>query len=153
MPMEPVRRGIDLAQNIAPRERADRTGNSSFQGAFREKLKQTQVAHFNERVDKALAQIEEVGARLNDSLTLVDLRKYKQAIAALFKDLTSRMVEVKTEMEWDSQAWEHRTLVTVRKVDDELEKLTQLVLTQEHDRLAILEKIGEIKGMLIDLRM
>jgi len=153
MPVERVRRGADVAQNLAPRERTDRPGNSSLQGTFRDQLKQTQVAHFNERVDKALAQIEEVGARLTESLTLVDLRKYKQAIASLFKDLTSRMVEVKTEMEWDSQAWEHRTLVTVRKVDADLEKLTQLVLAQEQDRLAILEKIGEIKGMLIDLRM
>ncbi len=153
MPVERVRRGADLTQNIAQRERADRPPNSSLHGTFRDHLKQSHVAHFNERVDKALAQIEEIGARLNDSLTLVDLRKYKQAIGALFKDLTTRMVEVKTEMEWDSQAWEHRTLVTVRKVDEELEKLTQLVLAQEHDRLAILEKIGEIKGMLIDLRM
>jgi len=153
MPVERVRRGADLTQNMAPRERTDRPGSSSLQGTFRDQLKHTQVTHFNERVDKALAHIEEIGVRLNESLTLVDLRRYKQAIASLFKDLTSRMVEVKTELEWDSQAWEHRTLVTVRKVDAELEKLTQLILTQEHDRLAILEKIGEIKGMLIDLRM
>ena len=56
-------------------------------------------------------------------------------------------------MEWDAQAWEHRTLVTVRKVNEDLEKLTEMVLAQEQDRLGILAKIDDIKGMLLDLRM
>ncbi|HLN60619.1 MAG TPA: DUF327 family protein, partial [Symbiobacteriaceae bacterium] len=74
-------------------------------------------------------------------------------IGSLLRDLTTNMVEVRTQMEWDAQAWEHRTLITVRKVNEDLEKLTEMVLAQEQDRLGILAKIDDIKGMLLDLRM
>lgn len=153
MPMERIRIGSDIAQPLAPRERGERPAGAPVQGAFRERLARAQVSHLNERIDKALAQIEELGNRLGESLSMADLKRYRQAIAGLMQDLTSNMVQVRTQMEWDSQAWEHRTLVTIRKVNEELERLTDMVLAQEKDRLAILDKIGEIKGMLLDVRM
>ncbi len=153
MPMERIRPGADLTTGLAPRERTERPAGAAAQGAFRERLAQAQAGQLNERIERAIAQIEQLGARLAESLSLADLKRYKQAVASLLRDVTHHMVQVRTQMEWDSQAWEHRTLVTIRKVDEELEKLTQLVLSQEQDRLAILERIGEIKGMLLDLRM
>lgn len=153
MPMERVRPGPDRVPNVPSRERPDRPVNATAEGSFRDRLAKAQVGQLGDRIDKALAEIDQLGARLSETLNLADLRRYRQAIAVLFKDLTSNMFQVKTEMEWDSQAWEHRTLMTVQKVDSELERLTDLVLNHEQDRLAILAKIGEIKGMLLDVRM
>ncbi|HYF93656.1 MAG TPA: YaaR family protein [Symbiobacteriaceae bacterium] len=153
MPMEPIRVGTDVSKPIGPRERADRPAQGAAPGAFRAQLAQAHVGQLNERIDKALAQIDELGARLGQTLTMADLKRYRQAVAGLMRDLTNNMVQVRTQMEWDSQAWEHRTLITIRKVNEELEKLTEMVLAQEQDRLGILEKIGEIKGMLLDVRM
>lgn len=153
MPMDRVRLGTDVRQNITARERLDRSGGLPEAASFRDRLASAHAGKLNERIDRALSQIEELGGRLGESFSFAELRKYKQAIAGLFKDLTSNMLEVKTELEWDSQAWEHRTLVTIRKVDAELEKLSDLILDQEQDRMAILAKIGEIKGMLVDVRM
>ncbi|HWI53007.1 MAG TPA: YaaR family protein [Symbiobacteriaceae bacterium] len=153
MPMERIRVGTDLAQAITARDRADRPAQGATPGAFRAQLAQAHVGQLNERIDKALADIDDLGTRLGQTLSMADLKRYRQAIAGLMRDLTGNMVEVRTQMEWDSQAWEHRTLVTVRKVNEELEKLTEMVLAQEQDRLGILAKIGEIKGMLLDVRM
>lgn len=153
MPMEPIRVGTDLSQAITTRDRSDRPAQGAAPGGFRAQLAQAHVGQLNERIDKALADIDELGTRLGQTLTMADLKRYRQAIAGLMRDLTSNMVQVRTQMEWDSQAWEHRTLITIQKVNGELEKLTEMVLTQEQDRLAILEKIGEIKGMLLDVRM
>ena len=153
MPMERLRIGSDLTHGLSSRERAERPAAGAARDSFRAQLKQVYSGQLNERIDKALAHIDELGARLSQSLSMTDLKRYREAIASLMKDLTSNMVEVRTQLEWDSQAWEHRTLVTIRKVNEELEKLTGLVLAQEQDRLAILDKIGEIKGMLLDVRM
>lgn len=153
MPMERVRPGSERVPNVISRERADRPVNATVEGSFRDRLTKAQVGQLSDRIEKALAEVDQLAARLGETLNLTDLRRYRQAISALFKDLTSNMFQVKSEMEWDSQAWEHRTLVTVRKVDAELEQLTDLVLNHEQDRLAILAKIGEIKGMLLDVRM
>jgi uncharacterized protein len=153
MPMEGVRIGTDVTHGLPARERSDRLAGAEVRNAFRSHLAGAQVGQLNERIDRALKEIDDLGGRLGQTFSLVDLKRYKQAIGNLLKDLTSHMVQVKTHMEWDSQAWEHRTLVTVRTVDQELEKLTEMVVDQEQDRLAILAKMGDIKGMLLDLKV
>ena len=153
MPMERIRPGADMTPTIAPRDRADRSGTAVGQGAFRARLAEAQSSQWNERVDKALAHLDDLGTKLGASLSMADLKRYRQAIALLMRDLSAQMVQVRTNLEWDSQAWEHRTLVTIHRVNAEVEKLSEMVLDQEKDRLAILERIGEIKGMLLDVRM
>jgi uncharacterized protein YaaR (DUF327 family) len=151
--MERVRIGTDMSQAITTRDRTDRPAQAGARGDFRAQLVEARVGQLNERLDKALAEIDDLGQKLGQTLSMADLKRYRQAIAGLMRDLTTNMVEVKTHMEWDSQAWEHRTLVTIRKVNEELENLTNMVLNQEQDRLGILAKIGEIKGMLLDVKM
>lgn len=151
--MERVRLSTDVTQGLPARERAERPAGAAVHGAFQERLSQAHAGQLNERIDKALVAIDELGTRLSQSLSMGDLKRYRDAIAGLMRDLTAHMLQVRTQMEWDSRAWEHRTFTTIRKVDAELEKLSDMVLSQEQDRLAILAKIGDIKGMLLDVRM
>jgi uncharacterized protein YaaR (DUF327 family) len=154
MAMRRVQIGGDFVQGVPVREpRADRSALTATRGSFREQLKLAHAGQLNERIDKALAHIEELGARLAQSMTMADLKQYRQAIALLMRDITNHMIQVKAQLDWDAQAWEHRTTVILRKVDVELENLTNMIMNQEKDRLAILEKIGEIKGLLLDMRM
>jgi uncharacterized protein YaaR (DUF327 family) len=153
MGMDRLRIGTDVVRPLPAVERTERTGEVAHRSDFRQQLTEANVGHLNERIDKALAEVDLLGTRLGESLNMEDLKRYRVAIAGLFKDLTSNTVQVKTQMEWDAQNWQNRTLVTVRKVNEELEKLTNLVLSQEQDRLKILDRIGEITGLLIDVRM
>ncbi|MBP2019706.1 uncharacterized protein YaaR (DUF327 family) [Symbiobacterium terraclitae] len=127
--------------------------SASARVPFREQLARSHAMHFNERIDQALQEIDELGRRLTESLSQNDLRLYRDAIGRLFRDLTRHMLEVRQDLEWDSQAWEQRTMVTIRRVDQRLEELSRLVLEQEQDRLAILAAVDEIKGLLLDVRM
>lgn len=149
--MERVRLGGDLTR-IVTTGRGERA-TPVAEAPFRLHLAQSQALHFNERIDRALQEIEYLGRRLGESFSQYDLRQYREAIARLFRDLNQHMVEVRADLEWDAQAWEQRTMVTIRKVDERLEELSKLVLEQEQDRLAILAAIDEIKGMLVDVRM
>ncbi|MDB4895875.1 MAG: hypothetical protein JWN15_2137 [Firmicutes bacterium] len=151
--MERVRLATDVTQGLPARDRGDRPATAPPQGAFQERLVEARAGQLNDRIDRALADIDDLGGRLSQSLSMVDLRRYREAVAGLMRDLTGHMLEVRSQMEWDSRAWEHRTLTTIQKVDDQLQQLTDMVLTQEQDRLGILAKIGEIKGMLLDVRM
>lgn len=151
MTMERVRRVGELTR-IATTGRGERAAPAG-RVPFREQLAQTHATHFNERIDRALADIDRLGQRLGESFSQHDLRSYREAIARLFRDLASHMVEVRTSMEWDAQTWEQQTMVTIRRVDEKLEELSRMVLDQEQDRLGILNAIGEIKGMLVDVRM
>ncbi len=151
MPMDRVRLGGELTR-IATTGRGERP-TPIAPNAFRNQLAQSHAGHFNERIDRALVEIEQLGHRLGESLTTGDLRRYREAIGRLFRDLTHHMVEVRADLEWDAQTWEQRTMVTIRKVNEKLEELSNMVLEQEQDRLGILDAIGEIKGLLVDVRM
>lgn len=151
MPMDRVRRAGELTR-IATTGHGERP-TPVARVPFREQLAQTHALRFNERIDRALTDIDRLGQRLGESFGQHDLRLYREAIARLFRDLTSHMMEVRANLEWDAQTWEHRTMVSIRQVDEKLEELSRMVLDQEQDRLAILSAIGEIKGMLVDARM
>lgn len=152
MALDRVRTAADPATALANRPRTERQTGAP-RPEFRLQLAEAAALQLSDRVEARLKEIEELGDRLGDSLTLGDLRRYRDAITELMRDLTTNMVQVRTQMEWDSQAWEHRTLVTIRTVNEELEKLASMVVAQEKDRLAILEKIGAINGLLLDIRV
>ncbi|HLO02325.1 MAG TPA: YaaR family protein [Symbiobacteriaceae bacterium] len=152
MALDRVRPAADPAAALANRPRTERH-LGAHRPEFRLHLAEAAVEQLSDRVEGRLKEIEDLGDRLGESLTLGDLRRYRDAITELMRDLTTNMVQVRSQMEWDSQAWEHRTLVTIRTVNEELEKLAGLVVAQEKDRLAILDKIGAINGLLLDIRV
>lgn len=151
--MERIRLDSGVAKALRTRGPAERQAGATSGTAFRDNLALAQVSRLNERIEQALTQIDVLGARLGETLSLADLKAYKQAVAVLVRDLTSHMVQVRAQTDWDTQSWESRTMVILRNVDTELENLTAMILDHEQDHLAILEKIGEIKGMLLDVRM
>ena len=57
---------------------------------------------------------------------------------------------VEQERAWNMKGYS-RTLSTVQEVDNKLVELKQLVLDKQRNLIDILEKIGEIKGLLINL--
>lgn len=144
-------RPVGEAPSVQAPSRA--SGAQGTRGAFRGRLIEAQIVQANTRLDEQLRAIDQIGEQLGRSLSIGDLKRYKGAIAAFFKDALRMGTQVKTQMEWDSQAWEHRTLVTIEKVNKELDELTELVHAQEQDRLKILAKIGDIKGMLLDIKV
>jgi hypothetical protein len=152
MALDRVRPAADPATALATRPRNERHPGAP-RLAFKNQLALAAVDQLSDRIDARLKEIKELGDRLNESLNLGDLRRYRDSIQDLFRDLTTNMVQVRTQMEWDSQAWEHRTLVTIRTVNEELEKLAGMVVAQEQDRLGILNKIGAINGLLLDIRV
>lgn len=151
--MERIRLTGEHPQNLPVRGRPERTGEEAARASFQETLRGARAGQWNQRVDQALARLDQLGERLGRTFSLEDLKRYRAVVAELMHDLTRQMVQVRADVEWDTQAWEQRTLVTIRRVNEEVEKLTQMVLSKEQDRLAILDKIGEIKGLLLDVRM
>lgn len=151
MPLDRVRLGGQLTR-IATTGRGERPLPAGTV-PFREQLARSTALRFNERIDRALAEIDELGQRLAESLSQQDLQAYRSAIGRLFRDLVHQMAEVRADLEWDSRSWEQRTMVAIRKVDEKLEELSRLILEREKDRLAILEAIDEIKGLLVDVKM
>jgi hypothetical protein len=96
-----------------------------------------------------LREIEEQGHRLAQSLTVKDLRLYKQLIQHFIRQAVSGSVSLKSTRVWHRPQSHAHSILNV--VDQTLIKLTDEILKREVDPVSVLEHIGEIKGLLIDL--
>lgn len=112
-------------------------------------MRQTEHLH-REQIDKLMADIEAAGERLGKSRTFADLAKYKSLVKSLVKEAVDAGLKLKQSHSWNSFS-EGKTYQTVEMIDQKLVELTEEVLQNDKQSIAILSKIGEIKGLLIHI--
>ncbi|MFC4323956.1 YaaR family protein [Litchfieldia salsa] len=120
--------------------------NSSFGVQF---AKNEQKLHI-EQLNKLMSEIEGVGQRLSKSRTFKDLASYKKLVKDFIHEAVEFGLDLKQSNDWNLNG-NSRTLHLVKNVDKELLELTKDLVDQEKDSIDILNKIGEIKGLLIDM--
>ncbi len=102
-----------------------------------------------EGVYALLGQIEQQGERLAQSLTVKDLRAYKQLVQQFIRGAVGGGVTLKQNRVWHRPDSHAHSILQV--VDQTLIKLTDEVLKRDVNQVAILKHLGEIKGLLVDL--
>lgn len=100
-------------------------------------------------VQVLMADIETAGDALAQKPVLDNLRTYKQAVQSFIHFIVENSYTVETTETGSSRKKKVHTLVHV--VDKELEHLAADILSNQQTRLKILERLGEIRGMLIDI--
>ena len=71
--------------------------------------------------------------------------------AELQERLTNLMAEITTEGEKLAKKRDVKDMRHYRGLDENLDQLAQELMKDEKDNLAILNKIGEIRGLLLDI--
>jgi uncharacterized protein YaaR (DUF327 family) len=103
-----------------------------------------------EQITKLLGDISTAGDRIAKSRNLRDLAKFKMLVKRFLKEAVSYGMELKQSHTWN-RFGEGRRLKIVDTIDEKLIELTEDVLNEEKDSVDLLAKIGEIKGLLINL--
>lgn len=117
---------------------------------FREELHTAQKRELFEKLKFILADIDENGQKLIKLRTVDVLTKYKDLIKSFMKEVIQNLYVLKEEKHLDPKG-KHKVLILVKSINKSLEDLVKMVLDKQTDNLKLLDKIGEIKGMLIDL--
>ncbi|MFT8322607.1 MAG: YaaR family protein [Bacillus sp. (in: firmicutes)] len=97
-----------------------------------------------------IKNIDDAGKRLGRSQTLKELTKFKSLVKKFVKEAVGYGLELKKDQSWN-QFGQGKDLNIVQVIDEKLIELTEEVMNKEKSSLTILNKIGEIKGMLINL--
>lgn len=113
-------------------------------------LAREQIPSAEAEMDKLLRQLDEHGNRLIHSCTLVDLNHYKKIVYQILRWTIGEGVGLKESHSIDGQG-RSRVYRTVEQINEQLVQLTDDILERETNRLHLLEKIGQIKGFLIQL--
>lgn len=103
-----------------------------------------------DQITKLLGDITTAGDRIAKSKNLRDLAKFKMLIKRFLKETVSSGMELKQSHTWN-RFGEGRRLKIVNTIDEKLVELTEDMLNEAKSSVDLLAKIGEIKGLLINL--
>ena len=116
-------------------------------GAF----KFTLVSHIEEQELQArLHSLMEEITMQGDKLDIRDMKKYRGLIKDFMNEIVSRSHSFSRENFLDRKG-RHRVYGIIRLIDENLDELAKELMQDEQDHLAILSKIGEIRGLLLDI--
>ncbi|MCI5602186.1 MAG: YaaR family protein [Clostridiales bacterium] len=107
-------------------------------------------AGFQEKVVALMNEISEQGKKLSKRADVRDMRKYRQLIKDFINEVVYRSHEFSRENFLDKRG-RHRVYGIIRLVDENLDKLAEELLKDEKDNLKILNLVGEIRGLLLDI--
>ena len=97
-----------------------------------------------------MEQISEQGDKLAKKRDIRDMKRYRGLIKEFMNEIISRSHSFSRENFLDRKG-RHRVYGIIRLVDENLDELAQELMKDEKDHLAILSKIGEIRGLLLDI--
>jgi hypothetical protein len=120
--------------------------SASFQRIMNSYSKELTQDHLHQ----LLQDIDQQGTQLSEKPTFNELRKYKNLVKQFMGELTKKGMGLYQTESWDPYGG-NKTLKTVQVLDRKLMELTDHVLNQQNAGLSLLERIGEIKGLLINL--
>lgn len=118
-------------------------------------FKFTLVSHIEEqelqaRLTTLMEEITMQGNKLAKHRDIKDMKKYRGLIKDFMNEIINRSHSFSRENFLDKRG-RHRVYGIVRLVNEKLDELAQELVKDEQDNLGILSKIGEIRGLLLDI--
>ena len=102
------------------------------------------------RLSSMMEEITRQGDKLSKKMDVRDMKRYRGLIKDFMNEVVNRSHKFSRENFLDKKG-RHRVYGIIRQVDDTLDELATELMKDEKDHLSILGKIGEIRGLLLDI--
>ena len=102
------------------------------------------------RLTLMMEDITQQGKKIAKHMDVRDMRRYRGLIKDFMNEVLNRSHQFSRENFLDRRG-RHRVYGIVKLIDSNLDELAQELIKEEQDHLAILAKIDEISGLLLDL--
>ena len=97
-----------------------------------------------------MEEITRQGDKLAKKRDIKDMKRYRSLIKDFMNEIVTRSHEFSRENFLDKKG-RHRVYGIIRLVDENLDALAKELMKDEQDHMSILNKIGEIRGLLLDI--
>ena len=144
---------MDIKVNsVMPTQQIEQTSTQNqVNGDFKFTLaSHIEEAGLQERLTSMMEEITMQGDKLAKHRDIKDMKRYRSLIKDFMNEIVSRSHEFSRENFLDRRG-RHRVYGIIRLVDENLDELAKELMKDEKDNLAILGKIGEIRGLLLDI--
>ncbi len=118
-------------------------------------FKFTLISHIEEqdlqnRLNVMLGEISAQGKKIAKHMDVKDMRYYRELIKEFMNEIVNRSHKFSRENFLDKKG-RHRVYTMIKLVDKTLDELATELIKDEKDHLLILNKIDEIRGLLLDI--
>ena len=126
--------------------RQTQTNSKNFQALVRKNESKLQI----EQLNRLISEIEVQGERLAKGKNLRDLARFKQLVKRFLKETVEHGMDLSEHISWGAGG-SVSSMQIVKLIDEKLIELTENMMESESESIHLLNKIGEIKGLLINL--
>lgn len=103
-----------------------------------------------QKLNGLMNEITAQGEKLTKHMDVRDMKQYRELVKNFLNEVVNRSHEFCRENFLDRRG-RHRVYGIVKLVDKNLDELAAELLKDEKDHLTVLNKVGEIKGLLLDI--
>ena len=137
---------------VTSRASDTRGARESEAPVFRRTLTDLSKEVHEARLIEMKTAIDEQGKRLADRVDVKEFEKYRRLIRDFLDEIVSNGYTFCKEDAYASRG-KHRYIATVRIVDEKLDELGKEFMKEQADKIEILHRIDDIRGLLLDLMM
>ncbi len=123
------------------------TGDGNFKFTLTSAIQEAELA---ERLNGLLEDITRQGNVIAQHMDIRDMKKYRGLVKDFMNEVVNRSHKFSRENFLDRRG-RHRVYGIVRLVDENLDELAKELMKEESDHISILGRIGEIRGLLLDI--
>lgn len=135
-----------IQQVEEPTKRVD-SGDDSFKFTL---IRNIEEKDLQEKLNSMMEEITVQGDKISKHMDIKDMKKYRELVKGFLNEVVSRSHEFSRENFLDRRG-RHRVYGIVRLVDKNLDDLAGELVKDEKDHLAIISKIDDIRGLLLDI--
>ncbi|NLK88238.1 MAG: YaaR family protein [Clostridiaceae bacterium] len=121
-------------------------------GEFRNQLLRTENSNYEQHLERLVQDIVRQGDILARKIDIRELKVYKKLIAE-FLDLALGNSRKFSKRSLLDRRGRHKVFAIVKNINSELDLLTQDVLQGEKDNITLLQRLADIRGLILDLFM
>lgn len=138
---------IQMPQLKSLKPLEDKKIEQDFKFTLLSKIEETEL---QEKLGTMIEEISEQGNKIAEHMDIRDMKQYRTMISEFMNEVVAHSHEFSRENFLDKRG-RHRVYGIVKQVNKVVDDLAQELIENEKNHLSILEKVGEIKGLLLDI--
>jgi uncharacterized protein YaaR (DUF327 family) len=120
--------------------------------SFKENLIEIDRNNCLEQLEKMKEEISKQGQLLSKKADINELKKYRQLVSDFMQEAVKFTFQYGKENGFDGRG-RHRIYSVIKNVNKSLDDLTTEILSEQKDYISILDKVDDIRGLLVDMYM
>ena len=119
---------------------------------FRNQLVKAEDSNYQQHLEKLVDNIIKQGENLSKRIDVRELKIYRKLISEFLDTAIGNSRKFSKQSLLDRRG-RHKVYAIIKNINTELELLTQDVINGEKDNISLLQRLDDIRGLILDLFM